>query len=499
MKVELSARECHFLDHLLPVWRELPPDARGTVFVGSEEVAARARALLEEPVVVGWPTRDRSLGPVLVAAWGDLRVTARTRRRAILFEHGAGQHYGARHPSYVGGPGREKVALFVVPSRQAAARNRRYYPAAPVVAVGSPRVDELRKLESPSGSPTVAVSFHWRCPVAPETGTGLDDFAPELAATRARLADSGVELIGHAHPRILDEARTVYRSAGIELVADFADVVRRAHVYAVDNSSTLFEFAALDRPVVVLNPRAYRRSVSFGLRFWSEADVGIHAAPGELADRLLDALEDRPEVAASRKAAVARVYAVTDGTSSARAARAIVNLLDRRRGCLVCGTPSCACGPETTTFPIDDPARMETPRMRHGTKKRYPNPDRPGAFLKLSDRDAARLGLLGTGEPLSAPGPAATEVTNTGPDAALVSPSSDSETPETSETPGETREAVPDAPGPSSGALQRSGPTHRARTKNDEGDEDDEGEAKTKKRPAPTSRRRPRAPKTEEG
>lgn len=497
-RVDLSARERHFLDHLLPVWRALPHEARGTVYVASEDLARQAARLVDDPVAVGWPPRGRRLGPILVASWSDLRVCSRTRRRVVFFEHGAGQTYSKRLASYAGGPGREKVSLFVVPSERVAARNRRYYPTTPTAIVGSPKVDELLALgHPPADPPTVAVAFHWRCELVPETGSGLDDFAGELAATRARLADLGVTMLGHAHPRIFDEARSVYLAAGIEPVAHFADVVRRAHVYAVDNSSTLFEFAALDRPVVVLNPHAYRRDVDHGLRFWTEADVGLHAAPGELADGLLAALEDRPDVASSRRAAVARAYAVTDGTSSTRAAEAIVNTLEHRRGCLVCGATSCACGPKTTVLGVDEHVYDRPRGSSPMTKKRYPNPARAGAYLKLSDRDAAALGLLGTGEDARRPGPAPTDVTNPGGGAPLVS----STPPEDAPAGKSTRKPSRSAQEAAEGAMAPSGPTHRARNAAENDDEssesDDESEAKTKKRPAPTSRRRrPATPKT---
>ena len=54
------------------------------------------------------------------------------------------------------------------------------------------------------------------------------------------------------------EAIRFYEAHGIEYVPDFDDVLRRADVYACDNSSTLYEFASTGRPVVVLNAPWYR-------------------------------------------------------------------------------------------------------------------------------------------------------------------------------------------------------------------------------------------------
>lgn len=494
--IDLSAREAHFLDHLAPVWRALPEHVRGGIYVPDERVAAHARHLGLSPVLHGWPARGTKLGPVLCAAWGDLRVVARTRRPAILFEHGAGQSYGNRHHSYAGGMGRETVSLFVVPNAQAADRNLARYPGTPNAVVGCPKVDELLDLEPPTGPLTAAVSFHWRCKVAPETGSALDDFAPELGRARRTLAKAGVELIGHAHPRILAEARALYTTAGIETVDSFAEVVARAHLYAVDNSSTLYEFAALDRPVVVLNARAYRREVHHGLRFWTEADVGVNADPGGLARAVLRALKDPPEVAASRRAAVARTYPVRDGTSADRAAAAIVGHL--MRVCPVCGAGHASCGGPTTVIPVDDRIKEKT---RMGTLKRYPNPDYPGSFIKLNDADAARLGLLGkhaASPPRSAP---TGDITNPGADPLVTS----TKTAVAPPAPAKKTKKAPEL----EGAMRPAGVTHRARKEatmadsidtlaSNTGQADDDGEVKDKKRAAPSSRRRRAVTKKED-
>lgn len=440
LTVDLSARESHFLDHLADVWLALPEQVRGALYVSTQDMVEQAHQLGLGEATIGWPLRGIKMGPILVASWGDLRVASRTRRKIILAEHGAGQSYSGRHKSYVGGVGRDKVGLFLVPGEHAAARNRRYYPHIPNAVVGSPRVDRLRDIQR-IGPPTVAISFHWRCLVCPETGSAIDDFAPELVATTARLQESGIRIVGHAHPRIAEEASNLYATAGIEFVPTFDEVVARADVYAVDNSSTLFEFAALGRPVVVLNANAYRRDSAHGLRFWTEADVGIHAGPGTLASSLLAAMEDPPAVAASRRAAVARAYAVADGTSAQRAAQAIMStLLGGRPRCLVCGENHAQCGGPTDVIGVDERIKERVPMA--GTLKRYPNPARAGAFLKLSDADARRMGLLG--QELDTPARPAppVDVTNTGGD--LV----------TSTTVGSDRPE---------GSLIPAGPTRRAR------------------------------------
>jgi len=110
---------------------------------------------------------------------------------------------------------------------------------------------------------------------------------------------------------------------GIEVVESFAEVCRRADVFIADNTSALYEFAAIGRPVVVLNAPFYRRNVHHGLRFWEAADVGIQV---DRADALLPAvahaLGDPPERRAAREAALAIVYGYRSGAAQ-RAAQAI--------------------------------------------------------------------------------------------------------------------------------------------------------------------------------
>lgn len=390
-RIAFFAGEGHFLDHLAPVWHELPLENRAGFHVKTEDLLEHA---LERGVdaVVGIPEP----GVVTyVAAIGDLRrVTKSDRsRKIILAEHGAGQTYSSRHPSYAGGLGRENVILFVVPNMHAAKRNRARYPRTPNAVVGCPKLDGWHP-EPPAGPPVAVVSFHWRCKVAPETDTAYDHFLPVLEQTRDELERAGVELLAHAHPRLLPEAGPIFDELGLEVVHDFDEVVRRAHVYAVDNSSTLFEFAALDRPVVVLNSPRYRKGVEHGLRFWTCADVGPNVDnPARLAETILRSLEDGMVLRRKRERAIGRVYPVRDGTSSARAAQAALEAVGVKR-CLVCSSSSCSCtstGKPSNVVAVDQRVRSST--VPGSKKKRYKNPTGPG-YVLLSDERARRMGLL---------------------------------------------------------------------------------------------------------
>lgn len=166
--------------------------------------------------------------------------------------------------------------------------------------------------------PVVAVSFHWNYHGIPEMRSAFDWYRNAVA----ELPRSHT-VIGHAHPKRRDLARW-YADHDIEYVASFDDVIARADVYVSDNTSTLFEFAATGRPVVVLNAPWYRRDVDHGLRFWAAAGVGINVdQPASMAAGVADAIDDPASARLRRMHAVDMVYTPNDGSSTALAVAAI--------------------------------------------------------------------------------------------------------------------------------------------------------------------------------
>lgn len=236
-------------------------------------------------------------------------------------EHGVGQSFGTGHPAYAGGAKCEDVELFLTPNEYSAALWRDAYPAATVRVVGCPKNDELPEYR-PTDPLTVAVSFHWngRDHIA-ETGSAFDDFAHAVLALR----DGDHRLVMHGHPKAQATLGRWAQRHRIPFVEDFAEVQRTAALYVCDGVSTLYEFAATGRPVVVLNAAAYRPHVNHGLRFWDAADVGIQVNPGDdLGDAVARALVDTPAQRRKRQRALAMVYAHR-GDASRRAARALLS------------------------------------------------------------------------------------------------------------------------------------------------------------------------------
>lgn len=330
--IDFLAFEPQFLAHLLPVWRAFPD--RGRLLVDPALVHLDPDA---EPVDTLAMKRAQPLppkanpgdGPIAFAtSIGDIKMGRRLGyRRFIFMEHGAGQSYvNVLSESYAGDKGREDVELFLCPNDYSAARFRTAYPAARVEVVGSPRLDDLprRQLDPIQPGPTVALSFHWPASVCPESGNALGTFFHALPALAKRF-----QVIGHAHPKgnWPDTMARVCRRSGIEFVPDFDEVCRRADVYVCDNSSTLFEFAATGRPVVVMNSRDYRKRTDHGGRFWTWATIGIQVDdPAFLGDAVAEALLDPPEVAAERERVLDLVYQPRTGGAE-RAVAAITDWL----------------------------------------------------------------------------------------------------------------------------------------------------------------------------
>ena len=321
--IDLWASQRHYADHVRPIWEELTrrgvparllvPAGRDWHTDAGEEYAERVPPQLWE-----------ATGPILAAGYGDARsALAVSSRPVALWNHGSGQTFQGSHPSYSGGGDRSRIALFLEPGPHAAEATRRSLPAAAVVKCGPAKLDRYRNRPKPptvDGRPVVALAWHWRCKVAPETQPAIDDWRGEVL----RLHATGrYHLIGHGHPRAWAEYEPWYREHGIEPVRDFAEVLDRAHLLVQDGSSVGYEFAAVTGPVLCLNAGTYRRDVEHGLRFW-DAPPGPLLWPGDdLVSAVERALAYPPEHRAIRNRGIARAYGDWDGDGAARAADAL--------------------------------------------------------------------------------------------------------------------------------------------------------------------------------
>lgn len=324
-----SAR--HLVDHLAPVWAALNPEERGTWWVQTRALGVHAAERYGVDVTVSrsipnhGSTRTGGHQPhVLVASSGDAHLIG-SHRRAVLLEHGAGQTYqgdprSARSHGYAGGELRGMVDLFLCPNNDVAALNRDAYPHADSVVVGCPRLDRWHGWEPlPLEERRVAVTFHWPCRLVPEAGTAWGHYR-QWFEQRPRF---GPLLWGHAHPRHAQALSRWWPRVGATWVPHLDDVFAAALVFVADNTSAMFEAAAIGIPVVVLNSPQYRRDVDHGLRFWRWADIGPQVDhPADLEAAVwTDAYHPAYRV---RRGQMARaVYGDLDGQASARAVAAL--------------------------------------------------------------------------------------------------------------------------------------------------------------------------------
>lgn len=300
--IDMVASAPQYQAHLQPIWDALPEELRGEC-IGRGPSPAR----LPSPRAAA----------CMVAAHLDLvRARGLGYRRFAYVEHGIGQSYANGNPAYPGGRDRGDVALFLSPNATAAAADRAVYPQARIVEIGDARLDTLPAREP--GPPLVCISTHWDCHVAPETKSAFRYYHAAIAALAKQLP-----LIGHCHPRARGWVEPLLRRVGVEFVESFDAVCRRADVYVCDNSSSMYEFAATGRNVVVLNAPWYRRDFHPGLRFWAAAGVGPQVdTPEALADAVHTARSQSAAVSGAREAALDVAYAYRSGAPQ-RAADAV--------------------------------------------------------------------------------------------------------------------------------------------------------------------------------
>lgn len=337
--IDFYAGERHFIDHMAPIYHALPAIHRGEFVVKGKELIEHAKSLNIRAMNEAYYKlkRGERKGPLVVAAVGSTARTYGRSRPVVLVNHGAGQSWqGVRHSSYAGGLKRDCISLFIEPGDSPAAKDHKAYPKAKIAMVGCCKLDGwheqlLRIGPKPRSSPPViAISFHWECLVVPETRSTLPHYRKVLPRIAEWDKSGKVKILGHGHPNLnhWKEMVKIWESLGIEAVPDFDEVMERADVFVNDQMSTLYEFASLDRPVVVLNAPWYRRKVEHGLRFWECANVGIQVnEPQELIPAIREALLDKPEQKELRHKAVNKVYKYTDGKATDRAVEAILGLL----------------------------------------------------------------------------------------------------------------------------------------------------------------------------
>lgn len=312
MKIDFLARHPHYIDHAAPVWFELPESMRG-VFQVPDHLKSYLRSHGIEP----GKHFDLSRPCVFMSRGEFINLVG--RQSLIFLAHGAEQMYD-------GVPQITNVSacklILTNPSSVVAMQNAN--PQARVVAVGCTKLDERLSWSLPENQkPVVAFSHHWDQGAHPETSSA---FPWSKGLIQTVVSSGKYTVIGHKHPADQRTIEEWYALVGVPFVPTFDEVLRRADLYICDNSSTLYEFAATGRPVVVLCPPQYRRNVNHGLRFWDHVPGVECSNPKHILACVEEALADLPERKRLRELAVYAAYGELDGMAAKRAAAEIVSM-----------------------------------------------------------------------------------------------------------------------------------------------------------------------------
>lgn len=323
--VDVIAAQEHFRDHTLPVYLAMPPEMRGAFYTDRSLDPGVLRGIERSHLAgSGDITLVSSVGDMRFAQYGDFP------RPIAFMEHGAGMTFedsnGVTLASYSGSYDRPNVALFLNVNRYVDEKNLAIHPYTQHAIIGSPKMDAWSPPPAPPRSggrkPTVAIAFHWDCQLTPGTRSAYDHFRSALPALAAQ---EDFDLIGHSHPRMKYAMEMECATYGIEYVPHLPQVFERADLLIADATSAMYEFAALDRPVVVMNAPWYYDEADDGIRFWREIPGLQVDDPARLTDAVRTALADGPDLKSARRAAVENVYPYR-GDAAERAVEAILNL-----------------------------------------------------------------------------------------------------------------------------------------------------------------------------
>lgn len=318
MKIDVIASQRHYTRHLLPIWEALPVEVRGTFRspqgLDPSEPFGYATTIDYDPS----PDYDVTDADVVIgAAWRDLSRMVR-HRQTILIEHGAGQSYaGLDIPAYANASARIGLTAALVPAERCA---QTIPPGTEAFVIGPTWYDAWHNHQRNVRRYRVGVTCHWDCDLLPETKPALDHYFDAIVAMR----DEGVEVVGHAHPRSETRWKRRYEEAGITWV-DYPTLLDTCSILIADNTSAIWEAAALRIPVVTINRAEYRRHVSHGLRFWGPVPGPSVDTPSELSDAVYRVIEAHDAMGSHARVVAQGVYDnLLDGSSAVRAAASIL-------------------------------------------------------------------------------------------------------------------------------------------------------------------------------
>ena len=320
MAIDFLATEPHFLDHLAPLYHQIPNSSfylSDNLLEKGHELNIKAKNLTD---------RTKS-NLTVVSSYGDLKKARENGSRVVLSEHGAGQSYiGSDSGSYVGAADRRGVVAVLTPGIIQANKHIESYPMIPAYPVGVPKLDKyhqnLNLYNSKIDKQTIVISFHWDCKIVPETRSCFRFYKTIIKQMKE---DFNIKI--HGHPRGMKKFKAFADYIGVEYLETFDEVINQGWIYCCDNSSTIFEWISLDRPVILLNSHLYRRYINHGMRFWEFADIGPSVnTPKTFPDILTEFLTSNQNYQQRRTEVKNQVYFKPDGQGAKRAALALEDI-----------------------------------------------------------------------------------------------------------------------------------------------------------------------------
>ena len=335
---------------LRPVWRSLAHDPRVTLAFVAEHPESVGAALSADGLAAALLARSdaawRRWDLVLTAdAWNHAPL--RRCRRRMQFFHGVAGKYDLDDPSQLAAARLDRFdrVAFINDDRM-----ERYVGAGIVsrqqaVLVGYPKLDDL--LNGHYSAPAVRDSF------------GLDASRPTILFAPTFSVAGALHLAGEAIIRtLLDQRHNVivklhdrsmtpdgHHTAGIDWpqrlaafapdprfalarVADITPLLAAADLLVTDHSTVGFEFALLDRPIVVYDAPDLLQAARIEAGKWSllRSMADVVRTPAELAAAVPASLAAPARLAGQRRRA--RTLFASPGAATARALATVYELLE---------------------------------------------------------------------------------------------------------------------------------------------------------------------------
>lgn len=323
MAIDFFASSIHYIDHLVPIYNQLSDEYKGNFYTRENLIET-----LDNLNIDAKPLQEKNdLEITLTSSFGDLRDARKTGAPIIISEHGAGQSYKDNYsPAYIGGIDRRGAIAALVPGIKQAEKQLKAYPTIPVYPIGIPKLDNYHKnldlYNSKVKKDSVVISFHWDCKVEQETRSCYRFYKSIIKEMKK---DFNIKI--HGHPRDIKKYKAFADYIKVDHLETFDQVIEEGWIYCCDNSSTIFEWISLNRPVVLLNCHLYRKNIEHGMRFWEYADIGPNVdVPKTFPNVLQKALTNHTQYQQRREEVKNEVYFQPDGQGAKRACLALEDI-----------------------------------------------------------------------------------------------------------------------------------------------------------------------------